>query len=383
MYHSLALLPTGTIDTRSGGPLVARANGTPTPFRVLDASGRLLPRPQATGSDGQPYPALRANAITAQAAAVSPLLSGYANGYPADNVDEVVAFFAPNVPAPVLFQYRNPAMANELGAEPDDRIGAAGLPQTVHVDPESLVSDQLRFRGLETPLTEQDRQLAEAMLGNSADRERQRRIRFLVGQIRRGRAQRTYELVQSTAGSATSLTVHTDEDPYKALRGYLETVILEAGSPEYVRVCMGYQVLSGFKDHPLANGVVAGLHHDVTVGEIAGKLSLPEENLMVSWHQVVTTKQGRSAAKSVLIGADQLYVFVCRPTPDEEDNSWLKTFTLAGQESVDGPFEVYTHDAHPLYENIGVKYWELQKNTNTSASAVKRLALTFSDSASA
>jgi hypothetical protein len=273
-------------------------------------------------------------------------------------------------------------MANELGAEPDDRIGAAGLPQTIHADPESLVSDQLRFRGLETTLTEQDRQLAEAMLGNSADRERQRRIRFLVGQIRRGRAQRTYELVQSNAGSATPLTVYTDQDPYKALRSYLEAVILEAGSPAYVRVCMGYQVLSGFKDHPLANGVVAGLHHDVGVGEIASKLSLPEENVMVSWHQVVTTKQGRSAAKSVLIGADQVYIFVCRPTPDEEDNSWLKTFTLAGQESMDGPFEVYTHTPHPLYETIGVKYWELLKNTNSNASAVKRLSLTFADTSS-
>jgi len=385
------------IRTRFGGPLTARANedtpdtgvdGGDAPslagdFQVLDAAGKPIGMASAaTGAGGQPFAAMRANAVTAQAAAISPLLTGYANGYPADNVNQVVEFFSPTVPTPVIFQYRNPALANALGMEPKDQIGATGVPQTVHPDAASLTSGQLMFRGLETPFTEQDLRLAEGMLGNTADRERQRRVRFLVGTLRRGRAYRTYQLVQSTAGAATGLTIYTDQDPYKALRSYLEAVILEAGSPEYVRVCLGYQTLNGFKDHPLINGVGAGRHHDVTEAEIASKLGIPAKNLLVSWHQVCETKQGKTASKTVLIGATQMYIFVCRPTPDEEDNSWLKTFTLTGQADGDGLFSVYTHDPHPMYEQIGCSYWEKMVNTNTAANATKRLAVTFSASAS-
>ncbi len=361
------------------GALVARANeeGAVDPpagqFVEADANGQPVRR--ANAGAGQ-FPVERANANTIQAAAVAPVLTGYANGYPQDNVDQVVDFFAPGVPVPVIFQYRNPALANELGLDTKDQIGSTGIPQTVHFDPESLVPGQLMFRGLETPFTQQDRVLAGAMLGNTAERERQRRVRHLVGLIRRGRAYRVYAAVQAAAGSATAATIYADQDPFRALRSYFEAVILEAGSPEYVRVCLGYSAFNGFKDHAIANGAAAGLRRDLTLAEIAAHFGIPAANIMVSWHQVVATAQGRTAAKSVLIGADQMYIFACRPNPSEEDNSWIKTFRLEGD---GGSFEVYSHEPHPLYEMLGVTYWDLVKETNAGSDAAKRLALTFSD----
>jgi len=370
------------IHTLYDGNLVSRANEEAAPipsgqFRVLDAQGREVGMGNAmAGPDGTPYVAMRANAVTALAATVSPVLTAYANGYPQDAVDDVVNFLAPPVPAPAMFQYGVSSLANDLGEMSKDQIGASGIPSVIQEDPTSLTPGMLLFRGLETPFTEQDRIFA-MIPGSSPDKVRTRKTKFLVGTIRRGRAYRTYSAVAATAGSATAVTIYTDENPYKKLRSYLEAAILEAGSPAYVRILMGYSNLSGFMDHPLANGVAAGLHHDVTVGEIASKLGIPAANLMVSWHQITTTAQGKTAAKSVLIGADQMYIFVCRPTPDESDNSWLKMFTL----DTGSLYEMYTHFSHPLVEMIGSKYWEKLINTNTNTSAVKRLALTFASTA--
>lgn len=371
--------------TRFGGRAVERANEEPAPslsgeFRVLDAQGRDMGMGTVAGEGDGRYAVVRANAITAQAAAVSPLLTNYANGYPQDNVQEVVNWFAPQVPVPAIFQYRNPALANELGTVTNDQVGYTGEPQIVGIDPESLVPGQLIFRGLETSFTQQDRTLAAAMLGNSAELERQRRIRFLLGQVRRGRAARVYAAVAAAAGAASAVTIYKDDDPYKILRTYLQNAILEAGSPEYVRICMGYSNEAGFQDHPLLNGVTAGQRRTVTMADIALGLGIPAANLRTSWHQVVTTAQGRTAAKSVLIGGDQFWIFVCRPNPSEEDNSWMKTFTLAGQGNGQDPFSVYTYEPHPLFERMGLSYWELLKVTNSNTYAVQRLALTWSAS---
>lgn len=375
----------GTMRTRFGGRPVARAHAEPAPslsgeFRVLDAAGRPIGM-GSIGSDAQgAHAVFRANAVTAQAAAVSPLLTGYANGYPQDNVQEIVDWFAPQVPVPAMFQYRNPALANELGTVTNDQVGFTGEPQIVAADPESLTAGQLIFRGLETPFTAQDKALAAAMLGNSADQERQRRVRFLLGQIRRGRAVRVYTAVAAAAGAATGVTIYKDDNPFAVLRTYLQNAILEAGSPEYVRICMGYANEAGFADHPLLNGISAGQHRVVTVEDIARGLGIPAKNIKTSWHQVVVTAQGRTAAKSVLIGSDQFWIYVCRPQPTAEDNSWLKTFTLAGQGSGNDPFAVYTYEPHPLFERIGLSYWELLKQTSAATYAKQRLALTWSSS---
>lgn len=368
------------LRTRFGGVLTPRANEEPAAgadpapgaFAVLDPHGR----PAAPA--GEPgFEVARANAVAAAGGTVSPLLTGYANGVPQDNVSEVVNFLAPSVPVPVVFQYRTPSLSDQLGLEDKDQVGYSGVPSTVYPDSDSLVPGQLLFRGLETPFTEQDRRLADAVLGNSAERERQRRVRFLVGAIRRGRAYRTYAAVAAAAGAATDLTIYDDNDPFRELRAAMNAVILEAGSPAYVRVLMGYSVLAGFQDHPLVNGASGGLIREVSLGMIATKLGIPEANIMVSWHQVVTAKQGKTASRAVLIGADQMYVFVCRPTPSEEDNSWMKTFNLAGQGGVNDPFDVMSFQPHPLYEKILVSYWELLKVTNSNANAVKRYAVTF------
>ena len=396
--------PPNVLITRHGGRLVSRANedvpaggaadpagGADAPlalqgqFRVLDAHGREIGLANAErGADGAPFAVMRGNAVTAQGTAINQALTAYANGYPADNVGDVVNHFAPSVPVPLLFSYVAKDLANELGAEDADKIGATGEPSVVHMNPESRIAGQLLYRGLETPFTSQDQTIAGSMPGNSIERERQRRTRFLLGITRRGRALRTYALVQASASTATGVTIYLDQDPIKDLRDYINAVILEAGSPEYVSCCMGYAVLNGFQDHPILNGTALGYRNDLSLEQICSKMGLRPANCLVSYHQVVTTAQGKSAAKSTLIGSDQLYLHVCRPQPTEDDNSWLKTFSLAGTgagAAGSDPFSVYNYNLLGRGgERIGLDYWELQKRTNASANAFRRLAITFANS---
>jgi prepilin-type N-terminal cleavage/methylation domain-containing protein len=371
-----------SINLRHGGPLVSRANedtGATPQFEILDAAGNSLGMAgQVEGNAGQ-YQVSRANATTMSAATISPELTAFATGHPPQAYEALLEHFAPFVPAPVIFQYRAKALANQMGSETRDEIGASGVPSVVYIDPESMVDARLMFRGLETPFSEQDRQMA-TIPGNSVEMERQDRVDFLLQNISGGRAVRTYAAIQAAAGAATAVTIYTDADPFKALRTYLEPVILEAGSPMNVRIVMGYQVLNGFKDHPLANGTGAGLRQGVTDAYIAEQLGIPQANIMTSWHQVVESKQGKTQSKSVLIGATQMYIYVCHPTPNRNDNSWLKTFTLNTTPDA-GNLQTYTHNPHPMVEMIGTKYWELLKNTNAATNAKKRLAITFATTA--
>lgn len=344
--------------------------------QILDAGGAPVSMPNAgLDASGQPLQAVRANAATAAGAAIHTPLTSFATGFPQEPVDELVDFFAPFVPVPLWYQYRAKALANQLGATDNDAVGPSGDVGRVVMDSESMVSDKLIFRGLETPFMYYDQQLASSMPGNSMEMERETRTEFLLGEIRRGRAYRVIQSIAASAKSPTSVTIYADDDPFAVLRDYVNAVKVEAGGPAYMRAVLGYDAFSGFQDHPVLNGTSAGVSRDVPPAMIANRLGLPEASIRVSWHQFVTTKQGKSASKSDVVGNLDLWLYVCHPQPNRNDNTWLKTFGLQSPQG--GMMEVYTYNPTPNAEQIGARYFEKVTNTNTASNAAKRLQLTF------
>lgn len=355
---------------------------------LLDTAGnvvRTIGRP-----DGDQ--AVRAHAATASAATVDPILTDLATGYPMREIDEVMEWFMPETPVPLKFQYRAKVMQNVLGGTKNDQIGATGEARVIVPDPESLVAAELIFRGLETPITLWDEQAAAAGLGTSVAMLEAERAEFLIKQIRNGRVMRFVDVMNTAAGAATAVTIYTDQNPYQQLRTYLDAVILEAGGPQNVHVVMGYSTRNGFSDHPKLNGVADGQWHPVPDSSLATGFGIPESNIHVSWHQVVATKQGRSASKSVLLAADSFYVYVRNARPSREDNSWMHSFVLRGGigngrtaatvTGRSGPIEMYRTPRGSNAYRLGGRYFDLQKATNTATNAKKRLTITWSTEAS-
>lgn len=368
--------------SRFTGPVVVRANeadssqgGAPdNEVTFYDADGNVCELPNAGQFQLLPADGARAHASSASALMTNQRLTNFSSGLPNTPIDDLVDFLAPRVEVPIMFDYVIRDKSSERAVLQSDLVGADGMPPVVVRSDDATTSGKLLNRGAETPFTWYDQQIAAGNPGDSVERQRQRRTRFVLNAIRRGRASRVVAAAAAAAGAATVVTIAADADPIAAFKTYIALVAAEIESREYVRVLMGDDTWNSLTDHALLVGGTNYPRQDVTEAKVATMLGIRPENFKVSLHRAETAKQGKTSSRDTILGGNQVYIYGCYQQPDEDDPSFLKTFNM--RMSGEGWYEVYIWPLGPHGERIGVRYFELVKATNSSA--VQRLAVTFS-----
>jgi hypothetical protein len=355
------------ITTLLATGLFPLANEEPQ-LQILDARGNAL-----TGFVRDGNTITLGNASTALAAAPLQRLSTFAVGYPSDNADAVAQFIAPYVPAPIKFDYQVNPLANAFVGVEDDGIGANGLPMVIRGDAKSTVSATLQWRGLETPFTEFERQIAGSIPGGSVQMEEDERMQLLVESTRRGRLLRIIAAAAASTGGATAKTWNSSADPIYDLRAEIKTIANVAGGRQNVRILFGSDAFEVISNHATLKGGVQYAQQVVDEAYIARLLGLPVGNVMISYVQVVSSKQGKTTTKADLLTGGDLYLFGCVPTPNRQDGSFMKTFAM---QMAGGYYGAYSWQPHPNVTNLGLSYYERIAVTNATAS--KRLAVTAS-----
>jgi hypothetical protein len=372
-------LPATRLSRRYGGISVCAANedqpaGAEPPaavaagnagLKILDASGRELPVASRDGSTIR-----LGNASAALGGMQHQQLSTFAVGYPTDQVDAIAQFLAPYVEAPVLFSYAKNGKANAYLATEDDAIGIGGLPAVILPDAKTIAEARLQWRGLETQMSDYERQIAGAIPGGSVQMEEEERIQLLVDATRRGRLLRAITLAAAAAGGATAKTWNDAANPIKDLRGYIDTVAQEVGGPQNVRLLFGSSAWNIMIDQAKLAGGANMPYQIVDKARVAQILGIPAANIEVSYLQVVSSKQGKTTTTAALLTAAEIYIFGCTATPTRRDASFMKTFAM---KQGAGWYGVYTYQKHPLVTGYGLNYYELPAVTN--ATAVARLSI--------
>jgi len=350
---------------------------SPEDVVIADPAGNALPDPAAPGGDdATPATAaglLAANASTAGANLQNQSLTSFVQAFPNDPMDDLVNFLCPPVPTGLKFEYFVRGKANAMGEASGDLNGVNGLPAVVSPDPASTESGMLVAHGLEFPFSQGEADMADATPGWSSEQELQDRLAWLNGLVRRGIAKRVLAAAATAAGSATSLTLGAAVDPIQAFETHIQTVADEMGGREYVRILLGSTAYSILKFHAKLAGGTNYAYMSNGLKRLADLFELPHENVRVSYHQVLTSKQGKTAASGRILTAAQTYVFGAHSRPNKRDRSFMKRFFM---NTNGAPMWVYDYEPHPMQQRRGLAYYELVKATNTSA--VKRLTLATS-----
>lgn len=313
------------------------------------------------------------SAVSSLATATHARLTTYAVGLEQSPLDTLVDFLFPPVPTSVLFDYVVRDESQEFSAVEDDFVGASGRPSLVTMDADSVVQGKLLYRGLGTPYTAYDMEIDRSMPGNSLDRGRERRTRFVRNAVHNARAKRAIAALATATGAATGVSIATTDDPINKMRAYVTAVAEEMGSLDNVRITFGSTVWSGLLDHPfLCGGGSGNSRRTVTLEEVARLFEVRPENIMVCRHKALSTKQGNTKTKSYVLGADQVYVTGAKDRPDEYDNSFGKAFHM----EINGQrFDVVVDSKGIHGEEVYLRYFELLKAVNTNA--IKRLAVSY------
>lgn len=335
---------------------------------ILDSQGNAVPIASRDGAT-----VTLGNASAALAGTQHQHLTTFATGYPRDEIDALAQFLAPYVEAPIKFSYNVNPKANAYLAVEDDEIGISGLPAVIQPDAKTLVESILQWRGLETTLTDVEKQIAAAMPGGSLAMEEEDRIAMLVDATRRGRLLRAVALAAATTGAATGKTWDSSANPIADLRAEIKTIGQLCGGPANVAILFGCDAWEIMIDQAKLAGGTNYAYQIVDKARVAAILGLRPENIEVSYLQVVNSKQGKTTTTTGLMTAGDVYLFARFPAPNRRDGSFLKTFAMRQGA---GWYEVYSYLKHPKVTAYGLNYYERMAVTNSSA--VKRLAISAS-----
>lgn len=355
-------------------PMQAHIDALAAQVQFVDSRGQALPFPRQGRYQLLDASAdARGQAVTSAATVLDQQLTGYAVGYPAEPVDSLIDFVAPFVRAPIYFDYVSNATTNAMPVVDGDAVGADGLPPVIVKDPNTHASSKLIFRGVRVPFTSYDKKIAAAG-GLGVEAERQNRVAFGLNAIKRGRAARVIALMDSTHGGGHAVTVtKATDDPIQKFRAYITAIADIVGSLDYVRVLIGGTSWDSICDMPVLVGGSGGTgRQDVTIARLARGWNLRESNVRVTNHRVVSSVQGGTTATTTIVGGNQLWIFGAKDTPDSEDPSFLKTFSMP---LGPGFYQVSIQDLGGDNEMIWIEYFERVIATNSSAA--DRLTLTF------
>jgi len=309
------------------------------------------------------------NASTALVLVPDQRLTAFAVGYPADDLETMANFLAPQVPAPLKFSYVTHSKANAFGVIQDDIVGINGLPALVQVDPGSTTEATLQFRGLEVQMMSSEEEAFNAVPGGSAEMEWQDRLALVLDWMRRGRLQRIIAAAVASYGAGTGKTwTSNSNNPLSDLDAEITTIAKLAGGRQNVRLAIGATAWNTMKYHKILAGDGTNQKQDPATKQwLADKLEIPVGNIYISYLQVESAKQGKTSSTTDLFTAADVYIFAASQNPNRRDPTFMKTFVMGGGRSV------YQYQPHPLISRRGVAYWE--KIAVTNAAAVKRLTI--------
>ena|GEM_PF-5288841 len=360
--------PGQTLGNQAGDGEAAGDGGeqvAPEDVMLYDEAGRLLGNGRP-GSGEQGDGIVLANASVALATAPVQRLTTYVNGLPIQPVEQLSNFLAPRVDAGLVFDYEVMDQDNQFAKIEDDVVGLNGLPGVVHWDPDSTTQKQLQFRGVETPYDHSAQQLDASIPGRSTAQGEQRRVRRLRAAIERGRLARIVSLIGDT-GSASDIDFSSDNDPISAIQDEIHDLLATCPVPrQYVRILFGSSGWKTLTQHAYLTGGGNFARQMVTRQQVADFLELPAENIQVSYVQAATSKQGKTAAKSVMVGGTTVLFFVSAPNAqDDGDASFAKTFSMRLNGQYMYAYRNTTHQALNVY-NVGLAYYEATAITYTN-----------------
>jgi hypothetical protein len=320
----------------------------------------------------------RANAAASTKNAYAQTLSDYIQGFEVQDYMDLVNFMAPEVRAPFVFRYRVRNLANAFAIVENTGFGINGRPQIVRFDQDSMVTAQLQSHGLMTWLTKDEMDLANSDPQWGTNNEVNERTSELRMADRRGLLARVLSLFATTAGAAEALTWDATTNPITKLRTEIARVALAGGSRSGVRVVFGADAWEIVANHALLRGT--GTNYPqmaVTMARIAELCGLPEANFKVSYHEVLSSLQGKTAAKTHAFTAAEVYVYWTSQSPTRNDNSVVKRFVgpYNGQDLWAFQYGI-SDGSDPFRENMGFCYRELLSATN--GSAVDRMTISES-----
>lgn len=341
----------------------------PNTQQIVDARGN------AAGAEIPADRVARANASAATENAYAQTLSDFVVGQQDEEYQPLIDFLAPTVQAPFLFRYRVKNVANAFAVMENTGFGVNGRPQAIRLDKDSSVLGQLQSHGLMSWLTRDELDLSSADPQWGQDNEVESVTMDLRNMDLRGTLLRILSLFATSAGAAESLTWDAETNPVDAMRTNIKNVADEYGTRAGVRVVWGSDAWELFANHALIRGT--GTEYPmqaVSMARAAELLGIPEGNMRVSYHQALTTKQGKTAAKSDAFTASQIYIYGASQNPSRNDNTFVKRFRgpYNGQDLWAFRYGI-SDGSDPFRENFGFVYRELLSATNSSA--VERLTV--------
>lgn len=346
-----------------GAPGAAGAAGAADPASVVLLNAQGQPLEPAGDRKTIVFP----NASTVLAGSAVQHLTTFRAGLPIGNIEALADFLSPRVDAGLQYEFESEPDANQLLVVGDDVVGYNGLPQVIQLDPKSKTSGRLQFRGAELPYPHTDQLLDAATPGMSTAQGEERRVRRLNGAIARGRLQRILALAAANGGSGT-LDFSSDNDPIKELQTHIvDMAAANNCDPSWVRVLMGSTAWLNLIQHAYLTGGANYARQAVTKALICALLEIPEANLMVSYVQAISSKQGKTATKATILGGTTVYFFI-QPPPGfgEEDPGWAKTFAMRLNGQFLYAYRNTTHAGLNVY-NVGLAYYEHMQCISSAA----------------
>lgn len=347
-----------------GSQPVENNGGTPpaaeTVLTVLDDAGRPIENAAgAAPAGGTRLTAQLGNASVALATEPIQRLSTYVCGLPPQPLEQVTDFLFPRIEAGFVFDYVVAAAANQFAIIDDDLVGHNGLPRVVFMDPNTTVTRRLQFRGVETPYPYEDQLVDAGAGGRGLMSGEQYRVRFVNNAIELGRFSRAVAAVAASGVGEGTLDFSADNDPISELQTKIETLLAACPVPRsWVRILFGGSAWTTLLQHKYLTGGGTFARQLITKAQIAQHLDLADSQIQISRVQAVTSKQGKTTTKDVILGGTKVLIFIAADTANEEDPSFGKTFC----KRLDGGYKkIYrnvTHSGLNIY-NIGEAYYEL------------------------
>lgn len=288
-----------------------------------------------------------ANASLFESSNLSEPLTNYAVGWRDETgLDEALAFFAPEVPVGLRFEYRQFLNADDFENDADDaRAIGAGFKEIVEGG--TTVQDKLVNRGLQISVDEDEVQ--------DDPNWRERKVRKLLNRIKRNSLIRAVALLDAAAGNTAVTWDTTDgKDPDQDV----ETSLAAAADS------------SGMMPNRVAYGETARLKRKLSIRaqKHAGGIANAGMNavdlasyLGVDSVLFAKSRYGTGATKTRLM-ANLVLAFTAYNGADTEDASNIKRFfrLLDGQR-----YRVYEWRDGPKKYKIAVEHYERTRITST------------------
>jgi hypothetical protein len=327
----------------AGLKMTQRREAIENALREIDAF-EFDPKP---GSSFQHDRVEEANASLFDSANLSEPLTNYAVGWRDESgLDEALAFFSPDVPVGLRFEYRQFNNPDDFENDPDD-ARAIGASFAELIEGGTTVQDKLANRGLQISVDEDEVQ--------DDPNWRERKVRKLLNRIKRNSLIRAVALLDAAAGNtAVTWDATAGKDPDQDI----ETA-LAAGADS-----------SGMMSNRVAFGETARLKRRLSLraqthaggfGNAAMTAQDLAAYLAVDSVLFAKSRYGTGATKTRLM-ANLILAFTAYNGVDPEDNSNIKRFfrLLDGQR-----YRVFEWKDGPKKWKIAVEHYERTRITST------------------